>query len=71
MIAGAEVLEQEITKIATLGEGELIQRILGFKAEGRIKLDFTPEFLQRQTREGLGHILLAIITALMDRAKPE
>jgi hypothetical protein len=44
-------------EIANLTREAVIERLLRFK--GRVRLDFTPEFLGRQSTEHLKHILLA------------
>ena len=45
------------TTVATMSREEVQREIMHFT--GRFKLDFTPEFLKRQTLEHLRHILLA------------
>ena len=51
--------DKTVSSIASLGRGELVRRISGFK--GRFKLDFTPEFLTKQSVDRLRHILLAAV----------
>jgi len=51
--------DQTASSIVSLGRGELVRRISTFK--GRFKLDFTPEFLSKQSVDRLRHILLAAL----------
>ena len=54
-------VEETLTAIAELTDRqELIRRIRNFS--GRFKLDFTPDFLNEQSTEGLRHILFAAVT---------
>jgi hypothetical protein len=45
------------TRISSLDRGQVIHELLHFK--GRIRLDFTKEYLGRQSIEWLRHVLLA------------
>ena len=51
--------EQTVTSIATLGKTELTRKIKHFR--GRFKLDFSEEYLNKQTADALRHILLAAL----------
>jgi len=50
-------LEKTASSVASLDRNELTRRIRGFK--GRFKLDFTSDYLQKQSVDRLRHILLA------------
>lgn len=51
--------EQRIFKeIQLLSRHQVVQEILGF--QGGVRMDFTEEFLDRQTLDQLKHILLAV-----------
>ncbi|MHC4636987.1 MAG: hypothetical protein ACYTBP_03440 [Planctomycetota bacterium] len=55
----AREFEKTATSIASLNRNELERRITSFK--GRIKLDFTPQYLHKLSVDRLRHILLAAI----------
>jgi hypothetical protein len=50
-------MDDVATVVATMSREEVQREIMHFT--GRFKLDFTPEFLRKQTLEHLRHILLA------------
>ena len=50
-------LDDVATRVATMSREEVQREIMHFT--GRFKLDFTPEYLKRQTLERLRHILMA------------
>lgn len=50
-------LDQVTTTVAEMSREEIQREIMHFT--GRFKLDFTPEFLKKQTLDRLRHILLA------------
>ena len=54
-----QFFEQTATSLASLDKEELIQRIKNF--EGRFKLDFTEDYLNKLTSDRLRHILFAAI----------
>ena len=56
-MASREYFEQTATSIASLGRAELKRRIKNFR--GRVKLDFTDDYLNNLTVDRLRHILLA------------
>ena len=51
--------DREATTIAALGRNELKRRIKNF--QGRFKLDFTEDYLNRLSVDRLRHILLAAL----------
>jgi hypothetical protein len=50
-------LEKQVTTIASLGRSELTRRIRNFR--GRIKLDFTEDYLNNSSVDKLRHILMS------------
>ncbi len=56
-MASGENFEQTATSIAAFGKDELKKRIKTFK--GRIRLDFTEDYLNNLSVDRLRHILLA------------
>lgn len=65
-MASKGYLEQSATSIASLGRDELKRRIKGF--QGRFKLDFTDDYLNRITVDRLRHILLAALINVKTRS---
>lgn len=51
--------DREATSIAALGRNELKRRIKNF--QGRFKLDFTEDYLNKLSVDRLRHILLAAL----------
>ena len=64
-MASREYFEQTATTIAALDKGELKKRIKNF--QGRFKLDFTEDYLNKLGVDRLRHILLAALI----NAKPQ
>jgi hypothetical protein len=61
-MSSAKYVERQVTSVASLGREELKRRIRNF--QGRFKLDFTEDYLNKISVERLRHILLAaLITA--------
>jgi hypothetical protein len=58
-MATKQSFEQTATSIAALGRGELTRRIKNFK--GRVRLDFTDEYLNNLSDDRLRHILLEVL----------
>ena len=58
-MASKGYFEQTATSIASLGRNELKKRIKNF--EGRFKLDFTEDYLNKLSVDRLRHILLAAL----------
>jgi hypothetical protein len=54
--------EQAATSIAALGRAEITKRLKNF--HGRVKLDFTDEYLDKLSIDRLRHILFAAIVSL-------
>lgn len=50
-------LDEVATTVSEMNREEIQREIMHFT--GRFKLDFTPEFLKKQTLDRLRHILLA------------
>jgi hypothetical protein len=63
-MASRTYYEQTATSIAALGRKELKSRIRNF--QGRFKLDFTEDYLNKLSVDRLRHILLAALV----NAKP-
>ena len=49
--------EKMCSKIASMNKREVIRRLLNF--DGAIKMDFSPDYLEKLTTDRLRHILLA------------
>jgi hypothetical protein len=58
-MATATYFEREASTIAALGRNELKRRIKNF--QGRFKLDFTEDYLDKLSVDRLRHILLAAL----------
>lgn len=58
-MASVTYFDKQATAIATLGRNELTRRIKNF--QGRFKLDFTEEYLNKLSVDRLRHILLAAL----------
>jgi len=58
-MASAAYYDKQATTIATLKKNELKKRIKNF--QGRFKLDFTDEYLNKLSDDRLRHILLAAL----------
>ena len=56
--------EEIMVSVASLGKAEIIDRLMKFDG---IKLDFSSDYLKKQTSERLQHILMAAITTKMRR----
>lgn len=58
-MASAAYFDKQATTLATLKKNELKKRIKHF--QGRFKLDFTDEYLNKLSADRLRHILLAAL----------
>jgi hypothetical protein len=58
-MSSARYVERQVTSVAALGRDELKKRIRNF--QGRFKLDFTEDYLNKISVERLRHILLAAL----------
>jgi len=58
-MSSAQYVEKQVTSVAALGRDELKRRIRNF--QGRFKLDFTEDYLNKISVDRLRHILLAAL----------
>lgn len=59
LMSSAQYVERQVTSVAALGRDELKRRIRNF--QGRFKLDFTEDYLNKISVDRLRHILLAAL----------